>query len=113
MSKPYIYFSALVGVLCGFITIHSFLAQSWTSIIFWIIAGLLVLYFNPDRKTALYAGASFGFFNIAGWLISGFHGTANQLGGFTVLLIGFSILGGLCGMAGAFLFNKLFRKNHN
>src|SRR6185437_6792698 len=108
-NKLYIFLAALVGALCGFLTIHSFLAHSWTSIIFWIVIGLIVVYFSSNRKAALYAGASFGFFNIATWLISGFQGAADQIRGFMVLTVGLSIAGVVCGALGALLFYWLFR----
>jgi hypothetical protein len=109
-NRLYFLISALVGLACGFITIHSFLEHSWTSMILWVAAGLILLYVSPSRRSALYGGAVFGFVDIASWLLSGFEGAPDQLKGFLILAFGLSVLGAACGAAGALLFYKLFRK---
>src|SRR3954469_13980718 len=96
-NKLYFFTAALVGVVCGFFTIHSFFAHSWASIILWIIVGLIVLYFSSSRKSALFAGGAFGFFTIITWLASGFAGAPDQMKGFAILAIGLGILGALSG----------------
>ena len=109
-NRLYIFVAALVGVVSGFITIHSALAHSWTSAIFWVLVGIIVLYFSPNRRAAIYAGAVFGFVDIAAWLFTGFQGTAAQLPGILTIMI---IASPLCAAAGAFgavLFYWLFRK---
>ncbi len=108
--KSFTILSALVGVITGFFTIHSPLINSWLSIFFWIVVGLGILYSSLNRTTALYAGATFGFFTIASWLISGFKGAQDKIGSFLMLTLVFSILGSVCGLIGAFVFAKLFKK---
>jgi len=110
-NRLYIFTAAIVGLVTGFLTIHSLFAHSWTSMILWIVVGVVLLYFSANRHAAVYAGASFGFFTIAAWLISGFQGASDQLHGFLILTLGLSLLGAVCGMAGAFIYNWLFRKS--
>lgn len=106
----YIWLSGLVGILTGFVTIHSPLAHSWTSMIFWVIVGLIILYFSNERRIATYAGADFGFLTIFTWLFSGFQGASNQLPGFLTLTLILSIIGALCGVLGSYAFYALFRR---
>jgi hypothetical protein len=108
--KLYVLLSALLGVITGFITIHSPLAASWLSIFLWIAVGIAVVFFSSDRKTALYAGATFGFFDIASWLLSGFQGTADKIGSFHILTLALSALGAVCGLMGSYIFAKIFKK---
>ena len=109
-SRLYILLSALVGIATGFVTIHSFFEHSWTSMILWVALGLVVVYFSKDRKSAMYAGASFGFCTIFFWLIAGFGGSLSQVRGFALLLILLSIFGALCGSVGALLFFRFLRR---
>jgi hypothetical protein len=109
-NRLYIVICALVGVICGFATIHSPLAHSWTSMIFWVVVGLTILYFNPNRRTAVYAGATFGFLDIASWLFSGFQGNTVQLQSFILAILVASIIGAASGALGAVLFYWLFRQ---
>ena len=109
-NKLYIFISALVGILSGFITIHSPLAHSWTSAIFWVIVGFIVIYFSSNRRSAMVAAAVFAFLDIASWLLSGFQGTAAQLPGiFSIILIAGILCSGLA-VLGAVLFYWLFRR---
>lgn len=110
MTAPFMLLSALAGIATGFITIHSPLTSSWLSIFLWIAVGLVVLYFSPNRKAAVYGGTAFGFFTIASWLISGFQGTTDKIGSFLVLTLVLSAVGAACGLVGAYLFSKFFRK---
>jgi len=102
--------AGLLGIITGFVTIHSPLAHSSLSILLWVIVGIAVVAFSPRFKTALYAGAVFGFFDIASWLISGFQGTPDKLPAFMVVTLLFSILGAVCGLAGGYVLAKLFKK---
>lgn len=77
--------------------------------ILWVIVGIIILYFSPNRRAAIRAGALFGFFNIAAWLASGFQGRADQLAGFAILALILSVLGAACGIFGAFIFYRLVR----
>jgi hypothetical protein len=110
-NRLYIFISALVGVITGFVTIHSFLAHSWSSLILWIGVGLVILYFSPNRRTAIYAGAVFGFLDIAAWLLSGFQGTASQLTGIFSIMTIASPLCAAAGALGAVIFYWLFRRS--
>jgi hypothetical protein len=109
-NRLYIFISALVGVVSGFITIHSPMAHSWTSAIFWIVVGLIILYFSPNRCAAMYAGAAFGFLDIATWLLSGFQGTTAQVPGILTIMGIASTLCAAVGALGAVLFYWLFRR---
>jgi len=109
-DRLYIFIAALVGVVSGFITIHSPMAHSWTSAIFWIVVGIGILYFSPARRAAIYAGAVFGFLDIAAWLFSGFQGTTAQLPGILMIMVIASTLCGAVGALGAVLFYWLFRR---
>ena len=102
--------SALTGIVTGFLTIHSPLTHSWLSIFVWILVGLVIVYFAPDRKTAMYAASLFGFFDIASWLISGFQGARSAIGGFAMLVLILSVLGAVCGLGGAYIFSRLSKK---
>jgi len=112
-NRLYIFIAALVGVVSGFITIHSPMAHSWTSAIFWVIVGLGILYFSPNRRAAIYAGAVFGFLDIAAWLLSGFQGTTAQLPGILTILAIASTLCAAAGALGAVLFYWLFRRTRH
>jgi uncharacterized membrane protein len=109
-NKLYIFISAFVGVISGFVTIHSPLAHSWTSAIFWVIVGFIVIYFSSNRRSAMIATAVFAFLDIASWLLSGFQGTTAQLPGiFSIILIAGSLCSGLA-VLGAVLFYRIFRR---
>lgn len=110
LNKRYIFISALVGLLCGFMTIHSFFAHSWTSILLWIAVGFILVLFVPNRRTAVYTGIVFGFVDIATWLYSGFQGTAGQLWGLTIVVVITGALGAVIGAVGAIIFYRLFRR---
>jgi hypothetical protein len=112
-SKLFVSLSAVVGVVTGFVTIHSPLASSWLSIFLWIVVGIAIVFFSTNRRTALWAGATFGFFNIASWLISGFRGASDKIGGFLVLTLLFSLLGAMCGLLGGYIFSNFFKNPHS
>ena len=112
-DRLFIFIAALAGVVCGFVTIHSPLAHSWTSIIFWVVVGLVIIYFSPNRRTAIYAGAIFGFLDIASWLLSGFQGTFAQLPGILTIMVIASTLCATVGALGAVLFYWLFRRTRH
>lgn len=61
-ARAYGILSAAVGIVTGYVTIHSPLRASWHSIFPWIVVGLLLLYCARDRKIAVVSGAVFGFF---------------------------------------------------
>lgn len=107
--KPYYVAAVVGGLLCGFVTIHSAFEHSWTSIIFWVACGLLLVAFAPNRMQGHHGGALFGFFTIASWLASGFQGASSALPGFIVLTLVLSTLGGACGAIGALIFSRLFK----
>ena len=107
-ARLYALLAALLGIATGFITIHSFFAHSWTSMILWVAVGIAVVYRTPNLKAAMYAGAAFGFFDILLWLAFGFQGASNQVRGFTILALVLSIVGSICGAVGAFLYYRLF-----
>jgi len=110
-NKLYILISALVGLICGFITIHSPMVHSWTSAIFWIVVGLIIIYFSRNRRTAMLAAAVYAFLDIASWLISGFHGTTAQIPGILSIMAIASPLCALSAVAGAYIFYWLFRRS--
>ena len=107
--KQYSLLSIVLGLICGFVSSHDTIG--WLNLFFWIIAGILVVYFSPSRRAALYAGKLFGFFTIATWLITGFEGTPDKFVVFAAFSFGLAIMGGLCGLAGAALFNKLAKRS--
>ncbi len=108
--KLFVITSGFIGVITGFVTIHSPLVNSWLSIFLWVGVGLVLLYNIPNRKLVLYAGTTFGFFTIASWLISGFKGAQSAIGGFILLTLTLSLLGAVCGLIGSYIFSKIFKK---
>ena len=90
--------AALVGIICGFFTAHSFLATSWTSLIFWGIIGVGVGFFCANRKEIVSTGVAFGFFVTISFLLFGFQGASDKFAGFVVFSLGLSILGAFCGI---------------
>ena len=112
-NRLYIFISALVGVICGFITIHSPLVHSWVSAIFWSVVGLTIIYFSSNRRTAIYAIAVYSFLDITSWLLSGFQGTTAQLPGIFKIIAIASPLCTVAGVLGAIIFYWLFRRKQN
>ncbi len=110
-NRLYICISALVGIVTGFFTIHSFLAHSWMSIFLWIGMGLVILYFARSRSNAVWAGAIYGFLTIATWLITGFQGGTSQLSGIGAIIAIAAPIGAISGAIGAFIFNWIFRRS--
>jgi hypothetical protein len=109
-DRLYIFTAALVGVISGFVTIHSPLAHSWTSAIFWIVIGLIIIYFSSNRRTAMLAAGVFAFLDIAAWLFSGFQGTTAQLPGILSITLIAGTLCTLAAVAGAYIFYWFFRR---
>ncbi len=110
-DRMYLFLAVLAGLITGFFTIHSIFEHSWTSIFLWIAVGLTVVYFSPNRRAAIWAGALFGFFDIATWLMTGFQGESSQLTGIISLSVLFGALGAACGALGAIIFYWLFRRS--
>ena len=110
-NRLYIFIAALVGVVCGFITIHSPMAHSWTSAIFWVVVGLILIYFSSDRQTAMLAAGVFAFLDIAAWLFSGFQGTTiTQVHGILLIMSIASPLCAAAAVAAAYVFYWIFRR---
>ena len=109
-NRLYIFISALVGIICGFITIHSPMAHSWTSAIFWIVVGLIIIHFSNNRRTAMLAAGVFAFLDIATWLFSGFQGTTAQLPGILSITVIAAPLCAAAAVAGAYVFYWIFRR---
>ena len=108
-ERLYILMSAFVGILTGIFTIYSIFHYSSWSMLLWVVLGIAVLFFSPSRRAALYAGSSFGFLTICSWLASGYGGSSDSIPGFLVMLLIFSILGGICGGVGALMYNQKFK----
>ena len=104
-NGPIIVISLLLGAL------SIFLFTGWYNIIPWSMALMLLGYLSPSRKGSLKSGAVFGYFLFFGYILVGYRGKldASSLARFSLLLIGFSLLGAICGMAGAFL-GHIFRR---
>jgi len=109
-DRLYIFISALVGLVCGFITIHSPLAHSWMSAVFWSVVGLIIIYFSRNCWTAMPAVGVFAFLDIASWLFSGFQGTTAQLTGILSITLIAAPLCTVAAVGGAFIFYWLFRR---
>src|SRR5579872_6385105 len=109
-NRLYLFIAAFVGIVTGFVTIHSFFAHSWTSIFLWVGVGLVILYFSCGRTNGIWAGAIYGFLTIATWLISGFQGATNQISGIASIIAIAAPFGAVSGAVGALIFYWIFRK---
>ena len=109
-NRLYIFTAALVGIVSGFITIHSPLEHSWASAVFWSVVGLAIIYFSRNRTTAVIAVAVYAFLDILTWLITGFQGTDAQLSGIVAIIAIASPLCAAIAAAAAFIFYWIFRR---
>lgn len=110
-NKLYLSISALVGIVCGFITSHTFFSHSWTSIFLWVGVGIPVIYFSRNRRSGIYAATIYGFLTIAVWLITGFNGTSDKILQLSMIILIASSLCAAIGALGAVIFYKLFRRD--
>ena len=109
-NKLYFFISALVGIVTGYITIHSIFEHSWTSIFLWVGVGLIVIYISKSRKTAIWATIIYSFLTIASWLLSGFQGTTDKLPQLFAIIFIASSLCAAAGALGAYIFYLIFRR---
>jgi uncharacterized membrane protein SirB2 len=101
--KTLLLISALVGIACGELSTHTFIAGTWWNLLFWAAAGIVLGYFALSRKEILWNGAIFGFCLTIAFLFSGFEGTIDKLPSFALLSLGLSVVGILGGVATLFV----------
>ncbi len=114
MKIKYHIYGALLGIVVGFISVHTlFIGSAW-AIVFWGIVGLVLGWFT-EKENVRIIGVHYGFMLVLSFLLFGFHGKSEVFLKFLLASIGASIIGGLCGWlniyVGNWLKNKLWRKN--
>lgn len=92
MKYKYEIIAPLIGILLGYVTIHSFFAQSWLSIILWAVVGVIFVSFINEKKQVTVAGLLYGFFLCFSWLQFGFSGNSNIHTTFIIFSLLLSIL---------------------
>ncbi len=90
--------AALVGLVTGFISVHTLFAGSWTALIFWGILGFSVGALGTSSRQSLMAGVTFGVLLTITFLLAGFKGAQSEFGRFMALSLALGVLGGICGL---------------
>jgi hypothetical protein len=89
--------SSIIGIVFGFLSNYSILQGSWLNLVVWAAVGILIGLFMEDGDLVNWLGPFYGLFLSVSFLISGFHGAADQIMPFLLLVCVLSILGVFCG----------------
>jgi hypothetical protein len=104
--------SGITGLILGYFSANSFFASSWTALILWGAAGLVLGYLAKSRKETFIPGALYGFLITAAFLIFGFHGASDKFKSYLILVLIISVAGAICGLVLFFLGNLINTLTH-
>ena len=108
MRPHYNLFAAIaLGIVLGLAGTYPLLLGSVASLFLWALGGLFLGLFAHGNKQAIWNGAYYGFFLSVSFLYSRFGGTQDQILGYSILVLGLSILGILGGLVTTLLGSKL------
>ncbi len=89
--------SILVGIICGFLSADVFLIGFW-NLAFWGVTGVVLGLFSETKDMVIKSGIAYGFFLSMFFLLIGFHGASDKLGGFVIFSLALSIIGVIGGI---------------
>src|SRR6185369_14592802 len=96
-KKSSVISSTLIGIVFGVLSNYSILLGSWLNLIIWGVIGLLIGLFIENKQFVRQSGIFYGLFLVISFLVSGFHGTADKIVGFTLLSVVLGEIGAVCG----------------
>ena len=102
--------AVVLGIVCGFLSTHTFLAGTWINLPLWAFAGCALGWFVQTKREVMWCGALYGFFLSVTFLYSGFAGTPDKLPIFTLIVFGLSAIGIMCGVGTAALGNSIRKR---
>ena len=101
--------AAVVGIVCGLVSLSSLLAGQWASLIVWGLAGVVLGWFTAGRRLIVWTGVVFGVCLTLTFLLGGFRGSPDRLPGFLVLTLGLSVVGAIAGLVTVYIGSRLRR----
>jgi len=106
-SKTILFFSVIVGVICGLLATYPISLRLIPSFAVWGIGGLIVGLFAQDKKSAIHAGTFYGIAMCISFLISRYGGGTNKALGYFILILVLSLFGALGGVIASFMGFKI------
>lgn len=89
--------SLLIGILVGFISVHTPLISSWIALIPWGLIGLAIGYLDNKRILAIQDAAVYGSVLSFVFILAGFGGTPDKIPAVVTMALVCALIGALCG----------------